>query len=299
MSKWYYYNTNGDKIEVTGGQLKGLAKAGHITPGTLVETENGVKAPAKKVKGLTFADAVAQPDMASFITPPPESVPFVDGNSSSIGVMSSPTFMSEEVNPFTADYSPDQLATLRPLTNITSTLSSNRQDTSNNIYTLLFAPATTGTESKQKRKIYGIVCLVSLALLVYVWLFIWFPKATGNPTNEVFQSVTMLSIFLSIPVVLITLVSFWFWIGEQVNQEKICPECDTLDTKVLVVEKRNKRHVTEKVAITIKNNEGKTVYTGQYKDVQRTKYDERTRRECPHCRNVWSTCKEGIEDGWT
>ena len=53
MAKWFYYNESGEKIEVTGGQLKGLAKAGMITPGTMVETEDGKKALAKKVKGLT------------------------------------------------------------------------------------------------------------------------------------------------------------------------------------------------------------------------------------------------------
>ena len=55
MANWYYYNESGDKIEVTGGQLKGLAKAGRITPDTIVETEDGKKARAGKVKGLTFA----------------------------------------------------------------------------------------------------------------------------------------------------------------------------------------------------------------------------------------------------
>ena len=55
MANWFYYNDKGEKIAVTGGQLKGLAKAGVITPGTMVETEDGKTAPAKKVKGLTFA----------------------------------------------------------------------------------------------------------------------------------------------------------------------------------------------------------------------------------------------------
>ena len=68
MSNWYYYNEKGEKIAVTGGQLKGLAKAGLITPGTLVETENGVKAPAKKVKGLTFGTPGSTPSA----TAPPE-----------------------------------------------------------------------------------------------------------------------------------------------------------------------------------------------------------------------------------
>jgi len=54
MATWYYYNEQGDKIAVTGGQLKGLAKAGQITPETVIETEDGKKARAGKVKGLTF-----------------------------------------------------------------------------------------------------------------------------------------------------------------------------------------------------------------------------------------------------
>jgi hypothetical protein len=62
MSNWYYYNEQGEKIAVTGGQLKGLAKAGMITPGTMIETEDGKKAPARKVKGLTFG--VASPPTA-------------------------------------------------------------------------------------------------------------------------------------------------------------------------------------------------------------------------------------------
>ena len=88
MSKWFYYNEQGEKIEVTGGQLKGLAKTGRITPGTLVETEDGKKAPAKKVKGLTFIAAapsklVVEPAQVNEIAPFALSVP-------------------EENNPFTA-----------------------------------------------------------------------------------------------------------------------------------------------------------------------------------------------------
>ena len=64
MAKWFYYNESGDKIEVTGGQLKGLAKAGMITPGTMVETEDSKTAPARKVKGLTFGET-PQSEMSS------------------------------------------------------------------------------------------------------------------------------------------------------------------------------------------------------------------------------------------
>jgi len=63
MSTWYYYNESGEKIAVTGGQLKGLAKAGLITPDTIVENAEGKSAPARKVKGLTFA-AITQPEPA-------------------------------------------------------------------------------------------------------------------------------------------------------------------------------------------------------------------------------------------
>jgi len=57
MAKWFYYSESGKKIEVTGGELKGLAKMGRITPETIVETEDGKTARAGKVKGLTFAEA--------------------------------------------------------------------------------------------------------------------------------------------------------------------------------------------------------------------------------------------------
>ena len=49
-SNWFYYNEKGEKTSVTGGQLKWLAKNGKITPGTLIETEDGRTAPAIKIR---------------------------------------------------------------------------------------------------------------------------------------------------------------------------------------------------------------------------------------------------------
>jgi len=62
MTNWHYYSESGEKIEVTGAQLKALALKGIITPETLVETEEGKTAPARKVKGLTFAEMVTATD---------------------------------------------------------------------------------------------------------------------------------------------------------------------------------------------------------------------------------------------
>ena len=81
MSTWYYYDEEGDKIAVTGGQLKGLAKAGRITPETIIETEDGKSAPARKVKGLTFAMSeveaygLSQPAVSSEPSPFTASMP--------------------------------------------------------------------------------------------------------------------------------------------------------------------------------------------------------------------------------
>ena len=90
MSKWFYYNESGDKTEVTGGQLKWLAKNGKITPETMVETEGGKTALAKKVKGLTFITPEAIPsesaspepaqsvesEIYGVVAPPPKPSPF-------------------------------------------------------------------------------------------------------------------------------------------------------------------------------------------------------------------------------
>ena len=93
MAVWYYYNEQGDKIEVTGGQLKGLAKAGQITPETIVETEEGKQAPARRVKGLQFAITPTEsptPETTSpTVAPLPEASPF-----------SLPPSPSVESNPF-------------------------------------------------------------------------------------------------------------------------------------------------------------------------------------------------------
>jgi thiol-disulfide isomerase/thioredoxin len=56
MANWYYYNENGEKIEVTGKKLKELASQGTITSETIIETEEGKSALARKVKGLTFLE---------------------------------------------------------------------------------------------------------------------------------------------------------------------------------------------------------------------------------------------------
>ena len=60
MAKWFYYNESGEKIEVTGTRLKELAKAGILTPETMVETSEGRTAYAKDVKGLTFSETSIQ-----------------------------------------------------------------------------------------------------------------------------------------------------------------------------------------------------------------------------------------------
>jgi len=58
MANWFYYDIDGQKQgPYNGGQLKWLAKNGKITPDTVVETEEGKTAPARKVKGLTFIAA--------------------------------------------------------------------------------------------------------------------------------------------------------------------------------------------------------------------------------------------------
>ena len=128
MSNWFYYNEQGEKIAVTGGQLKWLAKNGKITPGTLVETENGVKAPAKKVKGLTFITSGATlPETASptpaqsveseiygLAAPPPKPSPFTAAIPTAEDM--SVTDPSVVANPFTASMSTTAKSAESPFT---------------------------------------------------------------------------------------------------------------------------------------------------------------------------------------
>ena len=55
MTSWYYYNENGEKIEVSGKELKELAGQGAITPETVVETHDGRTGLAKNMKGLILS----------------------------------------------------------------------------------------------------------------------------------------------------------------------------------------------------------------------------------------------------
>jgi len=62
MAIWYYYGHDGQKHgPYSGGQLRQLVRDGKITPETVVETEDGKSAPAKGVKGLTFAETPPAP----------------------------------------------------------------------------------------------------------------------------------------------------------------------------------------------------------------------------------------------
>jgi ankyrin repeat protein len=70
MANWSYYDSNGDKITVSGKELKELARTGKITPGTMVESPEGKSAPAKKVKGLVFAEPPVPP-IENATEPPP------------------------------------------------------------------------------------------------------------------------------------------------------------------------------------------------------------------------------------
>ena len=77
MTTWFYYDKNGHKQgPISGGKLKGYAKAGLIDPETLVEAESGRTVPAKKIQGLTFLNAPhVQSDVADSSTYNPFSHP--------------------------------------------------------------------------------------------------------------------------------------------------------------------------------------------------------------------------------
>jgi len=83
MSNWFYYDGDGQKRGPhNGGQLKWLAKQGTITPDTIVETEDGKTAPARRVKGLTFIETTeletvspAKRESYGVTSPPPSAAP--------------------------------------------------------------------------------------------------------------------------------------------------------------------------------------------------------------------------------
>ena len=57
MSKWYYYNENGEKIgPIKGGELKQLALQGVVTRETWIENEAGMSLLAGKAEKLTFSE---------------------------------------------------------------------------------------------------------------------------------------------------------------------------------------------------------------------------------------------------
>ena len=97
---WWYYDSNGQKQgPVSGGELKGLAKTGRISPGTMIEAESGKIVPAVKIKGLTF---IAPETILAEAAPPKSARPV---ESEIYGVASA----SLEPSPFTASASAAKL----------------------------------------------------------------------------------------------------------------------------------------------------------------------------------------------
>jgi len=303
MAKWYYYNEQHEKIEVTGGQLKGLAKIGKITPNTIVETEDGKTAPARRVKGLLFPEllttaertqlpAVTSPAVTSPIVPSEDSPPtrqIVETNPFTAAA----TEAEVTANPFTADYTQPEV---NPFTQAyTQGQVPQLQSSVQNIITVLFTPSKTKTESKQKGKIWGGICLGSLVPLAYILV----PRIL-ELTNTGLEPRWGEFIPHTIPFALLTLISLCFWLWELALQGEACPRCDKVNTrKTLTWEDKNFRHVTEKRAITRTNDEGKTVYTGEYEDVQKTKYDCTYYYQCTACNHKWEeTHKDITKDGW-
>jgi ankyrin repeat protein len=97
MSTWFYFDEQGQKQgPYNGGQLKWLAKNGKICPETIIETEAGKTAPARKVKGLTFIT----PEPISLEKTPSEIVQSIEPN----------TFTAEEqeeIDKFCAEHGTD------------------------------------------------------------------------------------------------------------------------------------------------------------------------------------------------
>jgi len=67
MQRWFYYDTTGKQIAVTGAQIKLFTEWGIITPETIIEKENGTAYPAKQAKGLTFLAAAASAPFISLL----------------------------------------------------------------------------------------------------------------------------------------------------------------------------------------------------------------------------------------
>lgn len=101
MSTWFYYDNNGQKQgPITGGRLKGLAKAGLISPETKIETEDGKTARAGKVKGLTFLDPTL-PAPASPEPTPSNVAPLTEAGSSSVTFTEGDNPFDSKIFPFT------------------------------------------------------------------------------------------------------------------------------------------------------------------------------------------------------
>jgi len=93
---WFYYTADNQRIgPFAASVLKQFAKAGVITPDTIVENVNGRQEKAGNVRGLTFSTAVPVPTSVPGpaavselvpvptpqISPPPASLPFVGAGS--------------------------------------------------------------------------------------------------------------------------------------------------------------------------------------------------------------------------
>ena len=156
MAKYYYYDNDGQKLgPVSGTQLKEIAQQGMITPGTVVETEEGKNIPAQKLKGLTFLDTPNQKATekvyglsSPVIAPIPVAPPTV-----TIHPTPSVAASSAETNPFTVSMPGTQKAKPQPI------------------------PLTEEEKNKRKRLMYSILAFTLPVIGITIGL-IHFPTIT-------------------------------------------------------------------------------------------------------------------------
>ena len=91
MATWFYYNELGEKIAISGKELKALAERGAITPGTLIESPDGKAVPARQVKGLTFAVSIQPVETENPFTAP---MPVLAKSTENVSITAIPSWIT-------------------------------------------------------------------------------------------------------------------------------------------------------------------------------------------------------------
>ncbi|GHT16452.1 hypothetical protein FACS1894189_0150 [Planctomycetales bacterium] len=330
MAKWFYYDNDGQKVgPIRGRDLSALAKNGAITPKTIVENEQGVKAAAAKVQGLTFSpkpvgislekrektvEPIAPPQLGTPAPNAPAPVPkwyFYDKNNVRQGLIT-----DEQLKAFIQNGVIDRETAMETING-----SKGKAGQIKGLFPSLPKPASPPPiqlpdPESTDTPLFSPEGLQTIA--ADIWAILTTKSLTLAQSNQklkilwrinlVCLALTGLAALIGVPnggIILIippaiALLVFFIWaLIEWNGQSSACPKCEKLNAKREVT--RQKVGLVKKMVKRtkyVRNSKGETIASSEY-EVPVTEHQDVVTFRCRHCQHRWQETQTYTTEGWS